>query len=346
MHSKRNSKNGQIIILFAVCVVLLMGAAGMAMDLIYAYVVSARLRTAVDAAAFTAVRGDENALDATAQNTFNANFPSGHLNTLSSSLAPLDVSGDDVTCSGTASLPTYFLRFFGYSNLNVGARAIIRRDGTGIPVALVIDEDTIDNGLPGIEQISFSAPLCGGGDPSVCVNDDIADPGIRDRLFTRGSDITPYSEITLPGGQQGDAGIFTFGNGGHQQQSQQGGPIYTIHEFIKGIGAANNQSNLDKADQVRPLTDTEFNDLLGVTVCAVVYDSDVSYDEVDQYANLQGANLGLAAFTVTAVTPQGGSLHPNITVDLIPSSQIKELCEQGQINVAISDSTPGFYLVR
>ena len=32
MHRKRNSQNGQIIILFAVCVVLLMGAAGIAMD--------------------------------------------------------------------------------------------------------------------------------------------------------------------------------------------------------------------------------------------------------------------------------------------------------------------------
>ena len=41
---------------------------------------------------------------------------------------------------------------------------------------LIIDEDTIDNGIASIELISFGQPLCGGGNPSVCVNDDIADP--------------------------------------------------------------------------------------------------------------------------------------------------------------------------
>ena len=34
---------------------------------------------------------------------------------------------------------------------------------------LIIDQDSIDNGIQAIEAISFFAPFCGGGDPAVCV---------------------------------------------------------------------------------------------------------------------------------------------------------------------------------
>ena len=58
--------------------------------------------------------------------------------------------------------------------LHVSAQAPTR-------IALIIDEDAIDNSTLSIQDISFGAPFCGGpvggvGDPSVCVNDDIADP--------------------------------------------------------------------------------------------------------------------------------------------------------------------------
>ena len=67
---------------------------------------------------------------------------------------------------------------------------------------LIIDEDSIDGGTESIEDISFELPHCGDGYPSVCVNEDIADPGVRALLFTGGRDITPFSGLELHGGHR------------------------------------------------------------------------------------------------------------------------------------------------
>ena len=75
---------------------------------------------------------------------------------------------------------------------------------------LLIDEDTIDNGIGSIQDISFNPPNCGASDPAVCVNDDIAAPGVRTPVFMRGNDITPFSGLELPTGQIGDEGLFRF----------------------------------------------------------------------------------------------------------------------------------------
>ena len=66
-------------------------------------------------------------------------------------------------------------------------------------VTMVIDEDTIGSGTKSIEDISFSPslPRCGGGNPSVCVNDDIAEKGVRTVLFSRPTDITPFTPFSL-----------------------------------------------------------------------------------------------------------------------------------------------------
>ena len=42
----------------------------------------------------------------------------------------------------------------------------------------IIDEDMIDNSSPAILELA-SQGLCGGGDPQVCVNDQLANPGVR-----------------------------------------------------------------------------------------------------------------------------------------------------------------------
>ena len=71
-------------------------------------------------------------------------------------------------------------------------------------VFLLIDEDSIDNGISTIEDISFSAPFCGSGDPAVCVNDDIADPGERRLLFTRGDAVILNVCLAISGKQTFD----------------------------------------------------------------------------------------------------------------------------------------------
>ena len=42
----------------------------------------------------------------------------------------------------------------------------------------IIDEDMIDNSSPAILELA-AAGLCGGGNSQVCVNDQLADPGVR-----------------------------------------------------------------------------------------------------------------------------------------------------------------------
>ncbi len=191
---------------------------------------------------------------------------------------------------------------------------------------LVIDEDSIDNGTPAIAQISAAPTHCGNDSPSVCVNDDIANPGVRTLLFTRGRDVTPLGGLTLPTGQTGDAGLFKFTKA-DPQRSQQNGATFTKAEFITATGAASNENNLDKVEGVKPLDAADINGLAGKTVCAVVYDSDISVDLPANYASLKGANLGLTSFRVTAVgaDPSGSPLPP-ITVELLPSADVMAAC--------------------
>ena len=151
---------------------------------------------------------------------------------------------------------------------------------------------------------------------------------MRELLFTRGKDITPFSGLVLPTGQVGDEGLFRFTNP-DPQQSQQGTAPFTIREFIFAAGAAGDENNLDKIDGVVPLSEADILALEGKTVCAVVYDSDLSLDVKDNYASLKGATSGLTAFTVTAVGPDpDGSVLPLITVDLLNSNEVVSTCEQ------------------
>lgn len=80
-------------------------------------------------------------------------------------------------------------------------------------VALIIDEDSIDNGTKSIESISFNAPFCGAGNPAVCVNDDIANPGVRTPLFSRppAYAVPAGTSFMLATGQIGDEGLFDLG---------------------------------------------------------------------------------------------------------------------------------------
>ncbi len=206
--------------------------------------------------------------------------------------------------------------------------AAARRPLVVVPadLLLVIDEDSIDNGTSVIQQISAAPILCGNGSSSVCVNDDIANPSVRTLLFTRGRDVTPLAGLTLPTGQTGDAGLFKFTRP-DPQRSQQNGATFTKKEFITATGAASNENNLDKVEGVKPLDAADIATLAGKTICAVVYDSDISVDVPAGFASLKGSTLGLTGFRVTSVgaDPSGSALPP-ITVELLPSADVVAAC--------------------
>ena len=194
------------------------------------------------------------------------------------------------------------------------------------PVFLIIAGETINNGTNAIQAISFNDPFCGGGDPSVCVNDDIAEPGLRTLLFTRGSnDVTPYNGLKLPTGEAGKEGLYRFSKS-DPQVSLQNGATFTIAEFIAATGAAGNVDNLDKIDGVVPLSETGVLGLQGRTVCAVVYDSDLRVDIAEGFASLGGATLGLTSFEVTAVTKHPAGGLDSLTVNLLPSNDVQKIC--------------------
>ena len=197
---------------------------------------------------------------------------------------------------------------------------------------LLIDEDTIGNGIKSIEEISFNATDCGAGDPSVCVNDDIADPGVRTSLFTRGTNITPYVGLVLPTGESEDEGLFRFSNL-DPQVSLQNGETFTTAQLIASTGTAADENNLDKVDGVVPLGAADIAGLVGNTYCALVYDSDISVDVSDGYGSLKGSTLGLTGLKVTAVGPDPdgpeGSVLPLITVDIFDGAKTCAVLDGG-----------------
>ena len=198
--------------------------------------------------------------------------------------------------------------------------------GKNKPELLLIDKDSIDNGILSIVTISGADPSCGGGDPAVCINDDIASPGLRTLLFTRGHDITPFGPLTLPTGQHDNAGLFRF-TLPDPQLNLKNDVEFTIYEFITATGAAADENNLDQVAGVVPLDRYYIPGLVGKTVCAVVYDDDITVDADPLSGNLEGATLGLTAFKVTAVGADEYPVLPTITVDLLPSTDVQKVCE-------------------
>jgi hypothetical protein len=189
--------------------------------------------------------------------------------------------------------------------------------GTNPPIGseavfLLIDEESIDNGN---EPNNFS---------DVEVNDHIARIGLRSTL--------PYcegnigKEIELYTGQVGDEGWFapkTIPNAWAQAgPSQNGAKNYLAPG--PGLGAPEPDDDrevlLDEIPDVTPLRATGLAMLVGQTVFAVVYDSDISINYSPLEGNLQGANLGVVAFEVLAVTERtDGSTSdlPRVTIRIL-----------------------------
>ena len=143
-----------------------------------------------------------------------------------------------------------------------------------------------------------------------------------------------FSGLVLPTGEVGDEGLFKFTNPDPQSSEQDDSIAFTLQEFIFAAGDAADENNLDKINGVVPLSEADIVALVGQTVCAVVYDSDVSADVPAGFASLKGATLGLTAFTVTAVGPgpDGSDKSlPVITVDLLPSTDVVSTCQRAEV---------------
>ena len=157
---------------------------------------------------------------------------------------------------------------------------------------LIADEDFLDNGTSSVE---FAAYDCG-VTPDMLVNDE--DPVEYGNPPLYWNAFCPGGEYWLPTGQIGDEGLFAPGMG----------TGLDLGMFVTGMI---DQAYLDEIPDVRPLRDGPIAGLVGQSVVAVVYDSDVSINTGGSCyapafeANLQGDRYGLFFFTVFDVREAG-----------------------------------------
>ena len=160
-------------------------------------------------------------------------------------------------------------------------------------VLLVIDEDCIDNGNP---PNNFAATE---------VNDQLAELGLRLPLSYFQQNIGKTIELYT--GEVGDEGWHALTTIPTSWINAGPANIGALNYLTAGpgLGAKSPDDNrdvlLDKVPNVTPLRATGLSMLVGKTVLAVVYDSEISINYSPLLGNLQGANLGIVAFDVLEV---------------------------------------------
>src|ERR1700722_13519915 len=139
----RQGRRGIVVIMLSLMVaVVMLPLVGLAIDGSVLYLIQARLSAAVDAAALAGARSLSVGLDltsqtasatATAQNYFNANFPTGYWNTtnlsLSTTVAQTAYKARTVTMQASVTVPLTFMKLLGQSGATVAAQGqTSRRD--------------------------------------------------------------------------------------------------------------------------------------------------------------------------------------------------------------------------
>lgn len=177
-------------------------------------------------------------------------------------------------------------------------------------IFLVIDSSSIDNGSP---PNFFS---------DVEINDTLATVGLRSPLPAF-SGAAVGTQLSLWTGEVGDEGWFALKS--VPDSWALAGPTGDgLQNFVlagPGLGSGPNpETLLDQVLGVTPLRATGLAMLEGQTICAIVYDGDVSINYGPVQGNLQGANLGIVAFKVISATQllgQSSSSLPQMLVEIV-----------------------------
>ncbi|HZT89741.1 MAG TPA: TadE/TadG family type IV pilus assembly protein [Stellaceae bacterium] len=170
--------SGNVMMIFGLCVVILIIAGGMAVDMGRAYLVKMQLSTALDAAAL-AVGSEANQtqtqLNTDLQNYFTANYPSNPLST-SVTVTPVpanaDLTASVVNYQASATVPMYFMplvsllpgfgTFTGFNSVTVTTTAQTKKT-TGLEVVLVLDNTGSMLCGPNDGAPAYSDSQCGTG---------------------------------------------------------------------------------------------------------------------------------------------------------------------------------------
>lgn len=133
-------RRGGIILFFAIAAVPLIAAVGIATDTARMFFVKSRLTSAVDAASLAGGKVFAPERDADVRMYFDTNFPPGFMGSTLTSF-DIDANNDDetLTVAATVSIPTTFVRMFGYGDVPVSASAEVVRKQTALDVVMAID---------------------------------------------------------------------------------------------------------------------------------------------------------------------------------------------------------------
>ncbi len=132
---------GGVIVFLAFAIVPLVGFIGIATDTARGYLVKSRLSSALDAAGlaggkvfFSETRDDDIRM------FFDANYPQGFMSSeVSGPDIVADGAAEKLTLSATATVPTSFMRIFGFEEMTVYAEAEVTRKMKALDVVLAID---------------------------------------------------------------------------------------------------------------------------------------------------------------------------------------------------------------
>ena len=133
-------QTGVVAVAFGLMIPVVVGAVGLSVDMAQAYLVKARLSSALDAAALAAAAtgsDDESEIQDKVDAFMEANYPEGRIGTKVAINVSLD--GDELTVSATARLNTSFMTVFGYDTVDVDAQTIVQREVRGLEVVMVLD---------------------------------------------------------------------------------------------------------------------------------------------------------------------------------------------------------------
>ena len=139
-------RRGSVATFVAISLLPIVASIGISVDGARAYLARARLSQALDAAALAGGRVMfETTRNADIAMYFNANFPQGFMGatvagpTASGGNIAVDVTGQIITVTASATLPTTFMQVVGQTTMTVNASTTVTRANSGLEVVLVMD---------------------------------------------------------------------------------------------------------------------------------------------------------------------------------------------------------------
>lgn len=198
-------EKGSVFVMVAISSLLMIMAGGAAIDMARAQTLQAKISSSLDAAGLAA-GATASTVDPTTQATryFNANFPSGYLNsgTVTLNISCADMNGNTVTCTSASTYtinlsarttePTTFMKVVGINSIPVSANSQITRQTSGLELALVLDNtgsmgDPVSSSttVPKIDALkcALAGDAAFGTGSTQCETESLVTTGLLDILY-------------------------------------------------------------------------------------------------------------------------------------------------------------------